>query len=188
MFYAIISLTDPMRRVCIILLSLFAATAAGAQQPSNDESAPLVLVRIIPLPDVQGRFDHMGVDNKSGRVFVAVYGDDSVQVLEIPRAKQVRSIKQDFRKPQMALYLADSNRLVVSNEGDGSCKVFDADTYKLLDTVKFPEDADQLRYDSARKRVYVGYGDGAIGAFDAATNKRVDTDFELGAHPESFQL
>src|SRR5579864_5977589 len=60
----------------------------------------------------------------------------------------------------MVAYLPESNRIVVSNEGDGSCKVFDADTYKLIDTVKFSDDADQLRYDPVAKRVYVGYGDG----------------------------
>lgn len=88
----------------------------------------------------------------------------------------------------MVAYLPESNRIVVSNEGDGSCKIFDSDTYKLIDTVKFSDDADQLRYDSVTKRVYVGYGDGAIGVFDATTNRRIEGDFELGAHPESCQL
>jgi len=171
-----------------VLFGLLARVSAQEQAASNDEFAPLVLVRIIPMPDVQGRFDHMAVDNKTGRIFAAVYGNDSVEVLEVPRGKRVHSIQAGFSKPQMVAYLPDSNRLVVSNEGDGSCKVFDADTYKLIDTVKFPDDADQLRYDPVSKRVYVAYGDGAIGMFDATTNKRIDGDFELGAHPESFQL
>ena len=158
------------------------------QAPSNDEFAPLVLVRIIPMPDVQGRFDHIAVDNKTGRLYAAVYGNDSVQVLETQRGKRVHIISEGLTKPQMVAYLPDSNRIVVSNEGDGSCKIFDADTYKLIDTVKFADDADQLRYDPATKRVYVAYGDGAIGMFDATTNKRIESDFELGAHPESFQL
>jgi len=173
------------------LAVLFASLATGAAQeqaPSNDEFAPLVLVRIIPMPDVQGRFDHMAVDNKTGRLYAAVYGNDSVQVLETQRGKRVHSINEGLTKPQMTAYLPDSNRIVVSNEGDGSCKIFDADTYKLIDTVKFADDADQLRYDPVTKRVYVGYGDGAIGMFDATTNKRIEGEFELGAHPESFQL
>jgi DNA-binding beta-propeller fold protein YncE len=130
----------------------------------------------------------MGVDSKTGRIFAAVYGDDSVEVLEVQRGKRVDSIHEGFSKPQMVAYLPDLNRIVVSNQGDGSCKVLDADTYKLIDTVKFSDDADQLRYDPITKRVYVGYGDGAIGVFDATTNKRLEGDFELGAHPESFQL
>jgi len=50
---------------------------------------------------------------------------------------------------------------------------------------------DNLRYDAAAKRVYVGFGDegnAAIGMVDAATNQRVQEEYKLGAHPESFQL
>src|SRR5579864_839135 len=170
---------------------LFSICGAAQETLPADETAPLVLVRIIPIPGVEGRFDHMAVDNKSGRVFASVYGNDSVEVLDTARGKRARSIQEGFSKPQMVAYLPESNRIVVSNEGDGSCKVFDADTYKLIDTVKFSDDADQLRYDPVAKRVYVGYGDGeesAIGVFDATTNKRLEGEYKVGAHPESFQL
>ena len=170
------------------LLVFLSISSSRAQQLPTDESAPLVLVRIIPIPGVEGRFDHLAVDNKGGRVFAAVYGNDSVQVVDTARGTRVRSLQEGFIKPQMVAYLPDLNRIVVSNEGDGSCKVFDAESYKLIDTVKFSDDADQLRYDPASKRLYVGYGDGAIGMFDVTTTKRVQEDFELGAHPESFQL
>ncbi len=167
---------------------MVAGRATGQEAPSNDEFAPLVLVRIIPMGDVEGRFDHMGVDAKSNRVLAAVYGNDSLEVLDVARGKRIQRTHARFIKPQMAMYLPESNRIVVSSEGDGSCKILDGETYKVIDTVKFPDDADQLRYDPATKRVYVGYGDGAIGMFDATTNKKLDGDFELGAHPESFQL
>lgn len=172
------------------LISFFwlAPIASGQESQSNDEFAPLVLDRIIPIRDVDGRFDHMGVDNTTNRVFAPVYGNDSVEVLDVARGKRIESLHSGFTKPQMVLFIPEMNRFVVSNEGDGSCKIFDAETYKLIDTVKFPDDADQLRYDPKTKRVYVGYGDGAIGAFDAARGKRIEGDFELGAHPESFQL
>src|SRR6266446_8699065 len=139
----------PCRAIWIVMAIVLIPVCAAAQELPTDESAPLVLVRIIPIPGVLGRFD------------------------------------------QMVAYLADMNRIVVSSEGDGSCKVLDADTYKLIDTVKYSDDADQLRYDSAAKRVYVAYGDeaeSAIGVFDATTDKKVGEDFKLGAHPESFQL
>jgi len=180
-----------VKRVYIPFLTVllaFASRVTAQNAPSNDEFAPLVLVRIIPMPGVEGRFDHMAVDSRSGRVFAAVYGNDSVEVLDVQRGKRIHSIQAGFIKPQMVAYIPESNRIVVSNEGDGSCKILDADTYKLIDTVKFSDDADQLRYDPVTKRIYVGYGDGAIGMFDATTNKRIEGDFEVGAHPESFQL
>src|SRR5260370_8645332 len=118
----------------------------------------------------------MAVDNKTGRLYAANYGNDSVEVLEVQRGKRVHSIQAELSKPQMVAYIPESNRIVVSNEGDGSCKIFDADTYKLIDTVKFSEDAAQLRSDPISKRIFVGYGDeaeGAIGMFDAVTHKRL---------------
>lgn len=184
-----------MKRFHILQISAFVmlCSICGAAQETlpADESAPLVLVRIIPIPGVEGRFDHMAVDNKNGRVFAPVYGNDSVEVLDTQRGKRIHSIQEGFIKPQMVAYLPESNRIVVASEGDGTCKILDADTYKLIDTVKFSDDADQLRYDPAAKRVYVGYGDGdesAIGVFDATTNKRLEGEFKVAAHPESFQL
>jgi DNA-binding beta-propeller fold protein YncE len=178
-----------LSRAGYVLISLLLFTICGlTQQLPTDESAPLVLVRIIPISGVMGRFDHMAVDANSGRVFAAVYGNDSVEVLDTARGRRDRSLEAGFIKPQMVAYLPDMNRIVVSNEGDGSCKILDAATYQLIDTVKYSDDADQLRYDAAAKRVYVGYGDGAIGVFDATTNKKIGEDFEVGAHPESFQV
>ncbi|HJS99823.1 MAG TPA: YncE family protein [Terriglobales bacterium] len=162
---------------------------ADAQEiPANEESQPLVLVRIIPLPGAEGRIDHMAVDVKGGRIFAAVFGNDTVEVMDVRRARRIYTISGGLNEPQGVAYIPEGNRVVVSNSGSGACQIFDGDTYRPIGTVKFPDDADQLRYDPASKRVYVGYGDGAVGAFDAVTNQRVGRDFELGAHPESFQL
>ncbi|HEV2116972.1 MAG TPA: YncE family protein [Terriglobales bacterium] len=162
--------------------------AAAQEIPVNEEFQPLVLVRIIPLRGAEGRFDHMTVDVKGGRIFAAVYGNDTVEVLDVHRGTRIHTISGGLNEPQGVAYIPESDHIVVSNSGNGACQIFDGATYKLIATVKFPDDSDQLRYDPAAKRVYVGYGDGAIGAFDATTNQRVGEDFELGAHPESFQL
>lgn len=165
---------------------MVAALAFAQDIPSTDQ--PLVLDRIITVPGAEGRFDHMAVDAKTGRVFASVYGNDTVAVLDVHRAREIHTIREGLNEPQGVAYLPDLNRIVVTNSGDGSCKVFDGTTYAPLAEAKFADDADQVRYDPARHWVYVGYGDGAIGTIDAATNKVVDESFELGAHPESFQL
>src|SRR5712664_2101724 len=103
--------------IWLVFLLMLAGRTVGQEVPSNDEFAPLVLVRIIPMPDVEGRFDHMGVDAKSNRVLAAVYGNDSVEVLDVARGKRIQSIHAGFIKPQMAAYIPDLNRIVVSNEG-----------------------------------------------------------------------
>jgi DNA-binding beta-propeller fold protein YncE len=97
------------------------------------------------MPGTEGRFDHAAADLKGGRVFAAVYGYDSVEVLDVARGRRINRIKESgFSKPLMVAYIPESNRIVVSHEGDGSCAIFDASTYKLIDTVKFSDDADQL--------------------------------------------
>src|SRR5204862_2398016 len=72
------------------------------------------------------------------------------------------------------------------NGKDGSVRVFDGNSYALLKTIDYGDDADNLRYDAEHKRIYVGYGGGALGEFDSDGNKIADT--KLDAHPESFQL
>ena len=65
-------------------------SVAAQEGLSNDESLPLVLDRIIPIRDFDGRFDHMGVDNSTNRVFAPVYGNDSVEVLDVARGNASR--------------------------------------------------------------------------------------------------
>ena len=50
----------------------------------------------------------------------------------------------------------------------------------------YGDDADNLRYYSDRKRIYVGHGSGALGEIDEQGNKVGE--IKLDAHPESFQL
>jgi len=70
-----------LRDAYVMIALLLFSVCGAAQQLPTDESAPLVLVRIIPIPGA-GRFDHLAVDNNGGRVFAAVYGNDSVEVLD----------------------------------------------------------------------------------------------------------
>ena len=55
-----------LRAVDVLIALLLFSLCGRAQQLPTDESAPLVLVRIIPIPGVVGRFDHMAVDNRGG--------------------------------------------------------------------------------------------------------------------------
>ena len=65
--------------------------------------------------------------------------------------------------------------------------MLDGSSFELLKSVKFPDDADNIRYDAKGERVYVGYGDGGLGIIDARNGNHIG-DIRLDAHPESFQL
>jgi len=176
-----------LRNKLALIACLLSAHFSVAQQIPTTEQ-PLVLDRIIAVPEAEGRFDHMAVDAKTGRVFAAVYGNDTVEVIDVHRSRVVHTLRGGLNEPQGVAYLPDFNRIVVTNSGDGSCKVFDGSTYEPLASIKFEDDADQLRYDPAAHLIYVGNGDGALGTIDASTNTIARGVFQLGAHPESFQL
>ena len=89
-----------IRLVYLTMAALLTSVGAMAQELPTDESASLVLVQIIPIPGVLGRFDHMAIDNDHSRVFAANYGNDSVEV-STPRGDAGHSLKADSR-PQMA--------------------------------------------------------------------------------------
>ena len=78
------------------------------------------------------------------------------------------------------------NRLFVANAKDGTCRIYDATSFRLLQTIAYGDDADNIRFDAPAKQVYVGYGSGALGVLDLSGNKLGD--IKLDAHPESFQL
>jgi hypothetical protein len=64
--------------------------------------------------------------------------------------------------------------------------MFEGTSLNLLKTIEYGDDADNLRDDSAREHVYVGYGGGALGELDSDGQKL--SDISLDSHPESFQL
>jgi DNA-binding beta-propeller fold protein YncE len=165
-------------------------TALGAAQSRSTSAGPqpLVLTGAIPLPNVQGRIDHFGLDPK-GQLFVSALGNNTEEVLDLGAGKVAHTIS-GVPKPQGVAYAPESNRLFVASD-EGKLYIYDGASFDLITSIDFGDDVDNLRYDAASKRVYVGYGDeeaGAIGVVDATTNKRLDEDFKLGAHPESFQL
>ena len=172
-----------MRAVVVIagigLLSLAAAP------PSRD--APLLhQVMTIPLPGVEGRIDHMTLDGAGQRLFVVALGNNSVEVLDLRSGRTVRSLA-GFSEPQGVGFVPFPPRLFVSNGGDGSCWVLDAGSFRTLRKVWLADDADNVRVDTAARRVYVGFGSGAIAVLDAASGDSLGR-FELPAGFEQQQV
>jgi DNA-binding beta-propeller fold protein YncE len=170
-----------MNKVKIGIILLLLATVWGQ---SND-GAPLKLETTIPMADVQGRIDHLSVDLNNQRLFVAALGNNTVEVLDIKGAKRLHTIS-GLHEPQGVLYVPGENRLFVANAKDGTCRIYDATSFQLLQAIEYGDDADNIRFDEPTKQVYVGYGSGALGILDLSGKKLGD--IKLDAHPESFQL
>lgn len=163
---------------------------------SGQDNQPLSLETHIPLPNVKGRIDHFGVDVKGQRLFVAAVENHTLEVIDL-KARQVVHTITDLAEPQGVYYDASTNHLFVACGLDGVTNIFDGTTFQTIASVKFPDDADNIRYDPRSKGVIVGYagakqlrkrkeGTGGLGFIDL--NGKKIGDIVIDAHPESFQL
>ncbi len=148
-------------------------------------ASPLALEKRIELPGVRGRIDHMSVDPRSRRLFVAALGNDTVEVVDLGAGRRVQTLR-GLAEPQGVLVLPEKNRLVVANARDGSLRFFDATSLAPIRSVPLADDADNVRRDPTTGLLWVGYGAGALKAVDADGVPGVEV--PLDAHPESFQL
>ena len=169
-----------MRALISVAVVLFVAIQPGSQQ------GPLAMVRAIQLPRVEGRIDHLALDSTGERLFVAALGNNTVEVVDVKNGTHLKSLP-GFREPQGIASIPDAQLIAVANgQGDGVQLIGTSD-HRLVKPIALGEDADNVRYDTAAKRLYVGYGDGALAAIDPADGKVTGT-AKLTGHPESFQL
>lgn len=165
-----------------LILALFCSLALGV----TGEPVSLKLTTTIPLPGVQGRFDHFAVDVKGRRLFVAALGNDTLEIVDLAAGKHLQSIT-GLHKPTGVAYFAAATEIGVANGDDSTFKVFDGTSYALKRTLSSLDDADNVRLDAKSGTTYVGYGSGALALLDAGTTK-LAANISLAAHPESFQL
>ncbi len=162
--------------------------APASAAPAAAVAPPMILTATVPLEGVKGRFDHFA--SGKGKVFVSGLGNNSVEIIDLFQGARAHEIT-GVPNPQGVAFSPEANKLFVASE-KGKLYIYDGDSYKLITTLDFDGGADNLRYDAATKRVYVGCGDSeknaAIAAVDAMTNKRLDEVYKLGGEPESFQL
>ena len=157
-----------------------------AMTVAAQDSTLLLLRQTIPLPGVEGRVDHLDVDISGKRLFVCALGNNTVEVVDLSKGERVHTIS-GLGAPQGVAFVPELNRLLVANDKGGVCNIYDADSFQLIGKVDFADDADNVRYDSASKRIYVGFGGGGIGIINAVDGKQVGS-IKLAAHPEAFEL
>jgi hypothetical protein len=70
---------------------------------------------------------------------------------------------------------------------DGYCNIFEGDDCKLADSVKFSDDADNVRYDPRTHRVYVAHAEKMLGVIDGKTAEQ-KADIKLAGDAEGFEM
>lgn len=168
-------------RIAAALSCWIAVATASAQK-----DARLQLKQIIPLPGVEGRIDHFALDGANDRLFICALGNNSLEVIDLRKGERIHSIS-GLGSPQGVAYIPGLDRLFVANDKDGTCKIFDGKSFQQLNELNLHDDADNVRYDDAAKKIYVGYGNGEIAIINA-TDGRQTGSIKLSAHPEAFEL
>jgi len=153
---------------------------------ANAEEKAFKLKQTIPLPGVEGRIDHLALDASGERLFVCALGNNTVEVLDLRRGERIRSIT-GLGAPQGIAYIPEFDRLFVANDKGGICKIYDGKSFQTVGELDLKDDADNVRYNSVGKQIYVGFGSGGIGIIDAADGKQLGS-IKLSAHPEAFEL
>lgn len=170
-------------------LTLLAAHLSGTLfgQTVDAINPALKLERVIPLPGVEGRIDHLAADINGRRLFVAALGNGTVETVDMARGKSAGTIR-GLKEPQGLLYRQQNNTIYVATGGDGVVRAYNGRTYTPAGLIALGDDADNLRYDHRSDSLLVGYGDGAIAFLPWNLQGRPKTEVPLPVHPESFQI
>src|SRR3984957_11328164 len=144
---------------CVGLLSIPLIPAHG------QDKTTLRLVQTIPMSGVSGRLDHMAADLEKKRLFVAAVANGTLEVLDLNAGKVINSIS-GIKDTQDALFLGGQfNKLYVSSL-DGTLRIYQGETFRLVQALKLEPDPNRLLYDPATDLIYFGYG-GQNAGFDA---------------------
>jgi len=179
-----------VRKTALIFTTLvFWATLASAS-----DSAPLKLVQSVDLPKYSGDFDHFAADLKGNRLFLAAEDHGTLEVFDLNTTKWLKTIK-GFDTPHSILYLPASQKLFVTDGGDGMSKVLSAADLKVLQKVTLTPGADSLAYDADAHRAYVVTGGKDVKMKESVISVIDTTDFSKkadlkldSAHVESMAL
>lgn len=178
------------RRLLLWILGLLLAPVPNIH--AQDKS-PLKLIQEIRLPNVKGRIDHMDVDVRGKRLFVAGLENGTLEVVDLRAGKWARSVP-GLKAPQGVAYVPALNKVFVANENDDTLKVFRGDTLELLNTIHLDLGANRVTYDPRSKKLYVGYGGasakkdhGEVGVIDAENDKHTG-DIQVGTRPAEILM
>src|SRR5213595_3492862 len=169
-----------------LLRSAVLVASCGWIIAAHAEQEAIKLKQTIALPGVEGRIDHFALDPSGERLFVCALGNNTVEVLDLRKGQRIHSIT-GLGSPQGIVYVPELNRIFVANDKGGIFKIYDAKSFQSVAEVDFKDDADNVRYDDASKKIYVGFGSGGIAIVNAPDGKQLGS-IKLSAHPEAFEL
>lgn len=161
-----------------LVAAVCGVSPALAEQPSLER------VGRIELKGQAGPLDHLLVDSRHGRLFVANQSNNTLDIVDLKSNKLVKQIP-DQKEIHGIAYVPDLDRIFVGNGGDGMCNILNGRDYTLLKS--FPvKDADNVHYDPRTNHVFVS-GEKDLVVIDAKSLDLLST-IALPGSPEGFQI
>ena len=153
-------------------ITVLAAAAQAAE--------PLKLVTKYNMPaTVKGHFDHLGVDLRGNRLFLAAEGAHEVLVFNLRTGEFIRGIA-GIGIPHAIFCRQDLNRIYITDGGAGEVKIYNGKTYQLIGAVKLKVDSDSIGYDPHTHYLYIDNGGGdanetfsMLSVIDTTSGKKV---------------
>ncbi len=134
------------------------------QIPSRDalfnkapKTAPLVLLRTTPLPDITGDFDHFAVNKADNRLYVSAEEHRSIEVFDLKTGEHLQSVA-GVTTPHTLAFVPEKGELLVADGGDGSCRILDVRDMHEVKRIPLEAGPDAAYYDAKKRLFYVGNG------------------------------
>ncbi len=129
-------------------------SALFAEAPS---SAPVVLLRSTPLPDIQGDFDHFAVNSADNRLYVSAEVHHSIEVFNLHTGEHLQSVP-GVTTPHTLAFDVPSKRLFVADGDDNSCRILEGQDLHEVARIPLEPGPDAGVYDPDARIFYVGNG------------------------------
>src|SRR5436190_16369149 len=191
----------PTSFLVISLSSLLLLTAAGQQYPAPPPLMPMVtmsgllrLVQTIPLP-TEGYIDHLAIDVKGQRLFIAGEANKSLIVVGLREGKVIHVTEGLTGNPRKPLYMSETNE-IWTDLSDNTVVAISGTTYAVTKTVALTggrgaagREPDNGAFDPIKHLYYVatvtrpGTTDGSIEIVDTKTAKLVGSIKMNGSDP-----
>jgi DNA-binding beta-propeller fold protein YncE len=152
-------------RLAALLMALSTALQVSRISSAESGSSPLERVRTIALEGPVGGLDHLAVDARRGRLFVANTANDSLDVVDLKAGKLLKQVPGQGRIRGID-YSPEVDKVFVGDGTGGVSNTFDAESYELTRSVPLGGDADNVRYNPRTRRLYVVHADTELSVID----------------------
>ena len=155
----------PQALLASIFLGSLLLSNTLAHAAPDTPAQPLTLLRLIPLPDITGDFDHFAVDLKRNHLFVSAEVHHSVEMFDLRTGEHLQSIG-GFKTPHSLAFAPEKDELLVADGGDSALILVAASDLHRLDRIPLIDGSatgkgdspDAAFYDAASRLYYIGNG------------------------------